>query len=39
MNNSEDLRDRYKDLILFKRVLIHLKPYSGLVSIAVSILN
>jgi len=45
MNNSEDLRDRYKDLILFKRVLIHLKPYSGLVSLtvllllAVSILN
>ena len=45
MNNSEDLRDRYKDLILFKRILIHLKPYSGLVSLtvllllAVSILN
>ena len=38
MNNSEDLRDRYKDLILFKRVLIHLKPYSGLVSIAVLLL-
>jgi len=38
MNNSEDLRDRYKDLILFKRVLIHLKPYSGLVSLAVLLL-
>ena len=38
MNNSEDLRDRYKDLILFKRVLIHLKPYSGLVSMAVLLL-
>ncbi len=38
MNNSEDLRDRYKDLILFKRVLIHLKPYSSLVSLAVLLL-
>jgi len=38
MNNSEDLRDRYKDLILFKRVLIHLKPYSRLVSLAVLLL-
>ena len=38
MNNSEDLRDRYKDLILFKRVLIHLKSYSGLVSMAVLLL-
>ena len=38
MNNSEDLRDRYKDLILFKRVLIHLKPYSRLVSLAVFLL-
>ena len=38
MNNSEDLRDRYKDLILFKRVLIHLKPYSMLVSLAVLLL-
>ena len=38
MNKSEDLRDRYKDLILFKRVLIHLKPYSGLVSLAVLLL-
>ena len=38
MNNSEDLRDRYKDLILFKRVLVHLKPYSRLVSLAVLLL-
>ena len=38
MNKSEDLRDRYKDLILFKRVLIHLKPYSRLVSLAVLLL-
>ena len=38
MKNSEDLRDRYKDFILFKRVLIHLKPYSGLVSLAVLLL-
>ena len=38
MNNSEDLKDRYKDLILFKRVLIHLKPYSRLVSLAVLLL-
>ena len=38
MNDSEDLRDRYKDLILFKRVLIHLKPYSSLVSLAVLLL-
>ena len=38
MNNSEDLRDRYKDLILFKRVLIHLKPYFRLVSLAVLLL-
>ena len=38
MNNSEDLRDRYKDLVLFKRVLVHLKPYSRLVSLAVLLL-
>ena len=38
MNTSEDLRDRYKDLILFKRVLVHLKPYSRLVSLAVLLL-
>ena len=38
MNKSEDLRDRYKDLILFKRVLVHLKPYSRLVSLAVLLL-
>ena len=38
MNNSEDLRDRYKDLILFKRVLIHLKPYSSLVILAILLL-
>ena len=38
MNKSEDLRDRYKDLILFKRVLVHLKPYWRLVSLAVLLL-
>jgi len=38
MKNSEDLRDRYKDFILFKRVLIHLKPYSSLVILAVLLL-
>ena len=38
MNKSEDLRDRYKDLVLFKRVLVHLKPYSRLVSLAVLLL-
>ncbi len=38
MNDSEDLRDRYKDLFLFKRVLIHLKPYSSLVILAILLL-
>ena len=38
MNKSEDLRDQYKDLILFKRVLVHLKPYWRLVSLAVLLL-
>jgi len=45
MSASEDLRERYKDWGLFKRVLLHLKPYSSLVCLvillllAVSILN
>ena len=38
MNDSEDLRDRYKDLFLFKRVLIYLKPYSSLVILAILLL-
>ena len=38
MNNSEDLKDKYKDWVLFKRVLIHLKPYWRLVALAVVLL-
>ncbi len=38
MNTGEDLRDRYKDWALFKRVLIHLKPYSGFVFLAILLL-
>ena len=45
MSAGEDLKDRYKDFVLFKRVLLHLRPYSSLVAfvvfllLAVSILN
>ena len=45
MNQSEDLIDRYKGWMLFKRILLHVKPYSSLVILviglllAVSILN
>tara|TARA_B100001123_G_scaffold10739_1_gene12875 strand:+ start:561 stop:2351 length:1791 start_codon:yes stop_codon:yes gene_type:complete len=35
MNRSEDLKDRYKDWVLFKRVLVHLKPYAIWVIIAI----
>ena len=38
MNTSEDLRGRYKDWVLFKRILIHLKPYAGFVVLAISLL-
>ncbi|MEK9629102.1 MAG: ABC transporter ATP-binding protein [Nitrospinota bacterium] len=38
IRNGEDLRDRYKDWILFKRVLVHLKPYSRLVGLAIFLL-
>jgi ATP-binding cassette, subfamily B, multidrug efflux pump len=36
MLHSED--HRYKDWVLFKRVLVHLKPYSGLVALAILLL-
>ena len=45
MSQSDDLKNQYKDWALFKRILVHLKPYSALVSfailllLAVSILN
>ena len=45
MSSSEDLKDKYKDWVLFKRVLDHLKPYAIWVVItiflllAVSLLN
>ena len=38
MNRSEDLKDRYGDLILFKRVLVHLRPYAVWVTIAIFLL-
>ena len=38
MNRSEDLKDRYKDWVLFKRVLVHLRPYSIWVVIAIFLL-
>mgnify|MGYP002630090740 CR=1 FL=1 len=38
MTNKEDLRDRYKDWTLFKRVLVHLKPYSKWVALAITLL-
>jgi ATP-binding cassette, subfamily B, multidrug efflux pump len=36
MLHSED--HRYKDWVLFKRVLVHLKPYSSLVALAILLL-
>jgi ATP-binding cassette subfamily B multidrug efflux pump len=38
MNQSEDLIDRYKGWILFKRILLHVKPYSSLVILAIGLL-
>ncbi|MBC8285565.1 MAG: ABC transporter ATP-binding protein [Nitrospinae bacterium] len=38
MNQSEDLKDHYGGWILFKRVLIYLKPYSSLVVLAIGLL-
>ena len=38
MNKSEDLKDRYKDRVLFKRVLVHLRPYAIWVAIAIVLL-
>ena len=38
MNRSEDLKDRYKDCVLFKRVLVHLRPYAIWVTIAIFLL-
>ena len=38
MNKSEDLKDRYKDRVLFKRVLVHLRPYAIWVVIAIFLL-
>ena len=38
MNRSEDLKDRYKDWVLFKRVLVHLRPYASWVTIAIILL-
>ena len=38
MNKSEDLKDRYKDWVLFKRVLVHLRPYAIWVAIAIVLL-
>ena len=38
MNQSEDLIDRYKGWMLFKRILLHVKPYSSLVILAIGLL-
>ena len=38
MDRSEDLKDRYKDWVLFKRVLVHLRPYAIWVTIAIFLL-
>ena len=34
----ENLQDRYRDWVLFKRVLVHLKPYSQWVALAIFLL-
>jgi len=38
MLQSDDLKNQYKDWELFKRILVHLKPYSALVSLAILLL-
>lgn len=38
MSQNEGLISRYKGWALFKRVLVHLKPYSGLVVLAIGLL-
>ena len=37
-NQSEDLIDRYKGWMLFKRILFYIKPYTGLVALAIGLL-
>ena len=37
-NQSEDLIDRYKGWMLFKRILFYIKPYKGLVALAIGLL-
>ena len=39
MSKNEDLKDRYKDWVLFKRVLAHLRPYTIWVAIAIFLLS
>ena len=38
MNQGEDLIDRYKGWMLFKRILFYVKPYTGLVVLAIALL-
>ena len=38
MNQGEDLIDRYKGWMLFKRILFYIKPYTGLVALAIGLL-
>ena len=38
MSQSEDLIDRYKGWILFKRIIFYIKPYTGLVVLAIGLL-
>ncbi|MEC9422935.1 MAG: ABC transporter ATP-binding protein [Nitrospinota bacterium] len=38
MSQSEDLIDRYKGWILFKRIIFYIKPYTGLIVLAIGLL-
>ena len=38
MNQGEDLIDRYKGWMLFKRILFYVQPYTGLVVLAITLL-